>query len=95
MAYGVRPGRDRLVLFSTRAEARQYAERVAEELRQAVAVERLEAVKELQWLGGRMWLDGEPLNKRNYLRAYRTEFEAATPSIAFIVPCKGIKKTRL
>lgn len=89
VAYGVRPERERLVLFPTRAKARLYAEQVATEQRQTVAVERLEAVKELLWLRGRMWLDGKALNKSNYLQAYKAEFQAATPQIVLTVPPMG------
>lgn len=91
VAYGVRPERDRLVLFPTRAKARKYAEAVASEQRQAVAVERLAAEKELLWLGGSMWHDGVRLDKSNYLRAYRKEFEEATPQIVLTVPYTGTK----
>ena len=100
VAYGVRPERDRLVLFPTRAKARKYAEAVASEQRQAVAVvsihapvavERLTAEKELLWLGGSMWHDGVRLDKSNYLRAYRKEFEEATPQIVLTVPYTGTK----
>lgn len=89
VAYGVRPERDRLVLFPTRAKARKYAEQVAAEQRQAVAVERLTAEKELLWLGGSMWHGGVRLDKSNYLRAYRREFEEATPQIVLTVPYTG------
>lgn len=89
VAYGVRPERGRLILFPTRAKARRYAEQVAMERRQTVAVERLTAKKELLWLGGRMWLNGKALDKSNYLQAYRAEFMAALPQIVLTVPFKG------
>ena len=91
VAFGVRPERDRLVLFPMLYKAKRYAARVASEQRQAVAVERLEATKELTWRGGKMWLDDKPIGRSNYLQAYREEFNAAKPQIVATVPPIDIK----